>query len=258
MTSHDPAPEAADLLWQAWRTGNTMPALPESVRPRDRAAAMAIQRGVTERAGASVGWKVGATSPASQALLGVDGPLLGAVHERFLLSGEEPMSLTGQRMRVAEPEFAFVLASDVDGPTTAQGILAYVGALHLAIEVPDSRYDSFDGVDGRQILADGTCSGSFLLGPRVDGWQNVDVIGQRVVLHVNGEQVSEGSGATVLGDPRASLHWLACELPQYGLSLRAGDVVTTGTAAPPAAVAPGDSVVAEFPGLGSVELGFVE
>lgn len=257
MTSNDPAPDAADLLWHAWRTGSTMPALPEPVRPRDRATAMAIQRGVTERAGATVGWKVGATSPASQALLGVDGPLAGAMHERFLLSDDEPMSLTGQRMRVAEPEFAFVLAEDVDEPATVQDVLACVDTMHLAIEVPDSRYDSFDGVDGRQILADGACSGSFLLGPRVDGWHNVDVIGQRVALHVNDEQVSEGSGATVLGDPRASLHWLACELPQYGLSLSAGEIVTTGTAAPPAAVAPGDSVVAEFPGLGSVELEFV-
>lgn len=258
MTSDSRMTEAAELLWQAWQSGNTLSALPEPVRPRDNADAMAIQREVTERAGATVGWKVGATSPASQALLGVDGPLAGAVHERFVLSGEEPMSLTGQRMRVAEPEFAFVLGEDVDEHATMQQVLARVDALHLAIEVPDSRYASFDGVDGRQILADGACSGSFLLGPRVDGWQNVDVIGQRVVLHVNGEQVAEGSGATVLGDPRASLHWLACELPRYGLSLRAGDIVTTGTAAPPAPVSPGDSVAAEFPGLGSVELGFVE
>lgn len=236
-----------------------MQALPPDLRPRDDQQAMAIQRAVTAHAGAAMGWKIGATSAASQALLGVDGPLAGAMHERFRLTAGDAMSLTGQTMRVAEPEFAFRMAADVDHPApTLDAVLAAAGPMHVAIEVPDSRYDAFAGVDGRQILADGACSGSFLLGPGIDDWRNLDLAAQTVLLHVNGDQVSEGSGAAVLGDPRESLHWLACELPRFGLSLRAGDIVTTGTAAPPAPVSPGDTVLAEFPGLANVELRFAE
>lgn len=236
-----------------------MAALPSALRPRDEQQAMAIQRATTRSIGTAFGWKIGATSPASQALLGVEGPLAGAMHERFRYEDGVSISLAGQRMRVAEPEFAFRMAADVDGDSPGvEDVLDAVGAMHVAIEVPDSRYDAFDGVDGLQILADGACTGSFLLGPRVDGWQGLDLAAQPVAVHVNGEHVADGSGANVLGDPRTSLHWLARELPRFGLSLRAGDVVTTGTAAPPPPVTPGDSVVAEFPGLGSVSARFTE
>ncbi|MGH3359368.1 MAG: 2-keto-4-pentenoate hydratase [Nocardioidaceae bacterium] len=258
MTSTDPISEAADLLWNTWQAGTTVAALPADIRPQDQQQAMAIQRSVSGRIGATFGWKVGATAPASQAFLGVDAPLAGALHERFRLEDGEPMSLSGQLMRLAEPEFAFRMATDVDGSASLDDVIAAVDSMHLAIEVPDSRYDSFDGVDGLQILADGVCTGSFLLGPGIDGWADLDLADQAVALHVNGDHVADGSGATVLGDPRKSLHWLASELPRFGLALRAGDIVTTGTAAPPAPVAPGDTVVAEFPGLGSVAMSFTE
>ena len=46
-------------------------------------------------------------------------------------------------------------------------------------------------------------------------------------------QTYVGHGKNVLGDPRVALAWLANELRALGITLRAGEVVTTGTCHPP-------------------------
>jgi len=75
---------------------------------------------------------------------------------------------------------------------------------------------------------------------------------------VNGEATLTGSAAKVLGHPLAALAWLANELPARGLSLRAGEFVTTWVTTDeiyPAEA--GDRLTAEFAGLGSVRLDIV-
>jgi len=65
-----------------------------------------------------------------------------------------------------------------------------------------------------------------------------------------------GSGAAVLGDPRAALTWLANELSAQGTSLAAGQVVTTGTCTIPLPIAPGDEIVSDMGLLGRVSMRF--
>jgi 2-keto-4-pentenoate hydratase len=52
------------------------------------------------------------------------------------------------------------------------------------------------------------------------------------------------------------LTWLANELRQLGVTLRAGEVVTTGTCHPPLPIQPGDTCAVDFGVLGSVSVGF--
>jgi 2-keto-4-pentenoate hydratase len=59
-----------------------------------------------------------------------------------------------------------------------------------------------------------------------------------------------GHGRNVLGDPRVALAWLANELRQLGVMLKAGEVVTTGTCHPP----PGDMFAADFGAFGKVSV----
>jgi len=56
----------------------------------------------------------------------------------------------------------------------------------------------------------------------------------------------------VLGDPRLALAWLANELRQLGVTLRAGEIVTTGTCHPPLPIQSGDRFEADFGVLGRV------
>jgi 2-keto-4-pentenoate hydratase len=70
---------------------------------------------------------------------------------------------------------------------------------------------------------------------------------------VVGKLARDGVGSNVLGDPRVALTWLANELSSLGITLRAGQVVTTGTCLVPLEIAPGDHVRMDFGALGRVE-----
>ena len=125
------------------------------------------------------GWKIAATSDGGQRHIGVDGPLAGRLlAERVLKPGEAP-SLEGNHMAVAEPEFAFRMGrklSPRERPYDRDEVLTAVEALHLAIELPSSRFADFVSVGAAQLIADNACAHQFLLGPIVDdAWRGVDL-----------------------------------------------------------------------------------
>ena len=45
--------------------------------------------------------------------------------------------------------------------------MAAVAALHLGIEIPNSRYLDFTAVGAPQLIADNACADQFVLGPEV-------------------------------------------------------------------------------------------
>lgn len=251
----EPSTRAADTIWAAWTGGYQLAELPEQVRPADAPAGWAVQRALAELAGPSYGYKIAATSAAGQAHIGVSGPLPGLLFDRFRREPGAVLPSTGH-MGVVEAEFAFQLARDVPAGADADQVLDAVGALHLAIEVPDSRFEHFERAGEAQLLADVACAGWFALGPEVPGWRALGLAEAATRLHVNGAEAATGSGAAVLGDPRTALVWLAGQLERFGTGLRAGDVVTTGTTTAPPAISPGDAVRADFGPLGGLELSF--
>ena len=133
--------------------------------------------------------------------------------------------------------------------------MAVVG-LHLAIEVPDARFEQFATVGPAQIAADDAFAGWFVLGPEVVDWPGIDLPRQRVRMMRNDTVAGEGHGADALGDPRIALTWLANERSKRGAGLKAAEIVTTGTCVTPVAIASGDRLIADFPGLGQVSVGF--
>jgi 2-keto-4-pentenoate hydratase len=80
----------------------------------------------------------------------------------------------------------------------------------------------------------------------------VDLIEHRVIAAAVGTVAHEGQGANVLGDPRQALAWLVNELSGHGITLKAGEVVTTGTCLIPLPIAPGTHIVADFGRFGVV------
>ncbi len=241
------AGEVADRIWAAWRSGERIAALDGG--PRDASEGMAAQDALRALVGESYGWKIAATSAAGQAHVDVPGPLPGPLFDRFRYAPGDRLPSHDLHMRVAEAEFAFRMGADV-GP--GDDVLAAVAALHLAVELPDSRFTHFAAVGGPALLADAACASRFVLGPEVPGWRGLDLSTTRTHLWINGERAASGSGGAVLGDPRTALAWLGAELPRFGHRLRAGDVVTTGTTTPPPTIGPGDEIRAVFDGLGEV------
>jgi 2-keto-4-pentenoate hydratase len=82
-----------------------------------------------------------------------------------------------------------------------------------------------------------------------------DLVEERPVITLRGQRYV-GHGKNVLGDPRIALAWLANELRELGVTLRAGEVVTTGTCHPPLPIQSGDVFAADFGVLGKVSVGF--
>ena len=259
---------AADVLWEHWQQGRRMTALPETLRPRTREEGYAIQAALEMRSAVPLfGWKIAATSKAGQLHINVDGPLAGRLlRERVFAPGAE-VPLGANHMRVAEAEFAFTMGRDLaprQRPYQVDEVLAAVATLHPAIEIPDSRFDDFTLVGAAQLIADNACAHYFVLGPETTAdWRSLDLVEHAVTGTVwqdrsggpSGPPVRvHGKGGNVLGDPRIALAWLANELSSLGVTLRTGEVVTTGTCIVPPAIAPGDRFEADFGVLGCIDV----
>ena len=255
------AETAAKAIWANLTNGTRMDALPAGAMPGNRSDGYAVQQALMRVSGYKrYGWKIAATSSAGQTHIGVDGPIAGSLyHERVMALGT-PVPLKGISMCVAEAEFAFRMARDLpprSSPYTISEVMPAVEGLYPAIEIPDSRFTHFTQVGAAQLIADNACGSLFVLGEKSRAtWRDINLAGHKVKAFRNGSLAGEGSGANVLGDPRIALTWLANELITYGLCLRAGDVVTTGTCVVPFAIAPGDKIKADFDELGDISVSF--
>ena len=203
--------------------------------------------------------QIAATSEAGQKHINVDGPMAGRILAETVIPDGGTASMAGNEMRVAEPEFAFRMRVDLPArttPYTVQQVLDAVDTLHPAIEIPDSRFENFVSAGAAQIIADNACAHLFVLGsPTSADWRSLDLVEERPVVSLRGQQFI-GHGKNVLGDPRVALTWLANELRQLGVTLKAGRIVTTGTCHPPLPIQSGDFCVVDFGSLGRVSVGF--
>jgi len=250
---------ASQLILDSWQSGVKIPALNKEIRPQNRLDGYGIQARVESLSSRPlVGWKIAATSAAGQAHIGLDGPIAGRLLAERQFEANQPCSLASNKMLVAEAEFAFKMARDLvprDAPYTLEEVLAAVGAMHLSIEVPDSRFEDFAAVGADQLIADNACAHDFYLGGPCDNWRDVD-LSVHAVTGKTATQTKNGTGANVLGDPRIALTWLANELSQLSIPLQAGQFVMTGTSTDPVPIKPGDNFTADFGSFGRVSVQF--
>jgi 2-keto-4-pentenoate hydratase len=251
---------ASRTLQNHWRAGTKFDGLDAAQRPRTREEGYAIQAEIAHTSGTRLfGWKIAATSEAGQKHINVPGPMAGRILQETLIEDGGAAPMTGNEMRVAEPEFAFRMRVDLPPRPSAYSVaevLDAVDTLHPAIEIPDSRFADFVDAGEAQIIADNACAHLFVLGQATTAnWRAMDLVEERPVITLRGEKFI-GHGKNVLGDPRVALAWLANELRGLGLTLRAGEVVTTGTCHPPLPIQSGDRMAADFGALGKVAVGF--
>lgn len=196
--------QAAQVIWELWQSGQTRQALPETCKPLTTLQGYQAQAQLPMVSGrAVVGWKIAATSSNGQAHINVSSPLAGRLLSGQVFESGANVPSKGNRMRVAEPEFAFTMGQDLAPQTTPyslEQVMAAVATLHPAIEVPDSRLDPFTQAGEAQLLADNACARHFVLGsPAPEGWQNSDLSQHAVQARVlQGEHIRysrTGSGA---------------------------------------------------------------
>jgi 2-keto-4-pentenoate hydratase len=222
--------------------------------------AYAVQSLQVERwvsAGARVrGHKVGLTSRAMQQMFGVSQPDYGHLLDTMFLPPGAPTAISRFLQVRVEPEIAFVLSRDLRGPgvTTADALQSVDFAV-AALELIDSRIRDWQ-ITLADTIADNASSGAVVLGSRPLRMDQIDLRLAGCNLSRNGELVATGAGGAVLGDPVNALVWLANTLGRLGVTLEAGEVVLPGSCTPAIAVSAGDTVRADFAGLGSVSVSF--
>ncbi len=261
---HAAIKQANDLLFNTWMKGDVIEALPSACTPSSRAEGYAIQALTAEHSTKPLyGWKIAATSIAGQKHIGVDGPMGGRLIAERVVAEGSALSLQGNRMRVAECEFAFKMKHTLIPRIAAYSVkevMDAVASLHPAIEIPDSRYAAFEKVGAPQLIADSACAHWFMLGKAsTANWRSMNLATHAVTASVTNQGAMKhhhGTGANVLGDPCIALTWLVNELSQLGLALEAGQVVTTGTCIVPIAIKPGDDVRVSFGAIGEIEARF--
>lgn len=256
------AKAAASTLHDALKRGGVIERLPADCRPYFDRQGYEIQQQLEAFSDHPLfGWKIAATSAAGQAHIGIDGPIAGRIFAETVFHDGDAIPFGANRMAVAEAEFAFRLGRDIEPseePYMLSEVMDAVEDLHLAIETPDSRFKEFATVGGEQLIADNACAYNFILGPKApEIWRDLDLAAHATTLRVTGLPDAPGRGANVLDDPRIALTWLVHQLNDLGITLKAGQIVTTGTTTVPMPIKPGDTVVGDFGILGQVSCSFM-
>lgn len=204
-----------------------------------------------------IGKKIGVTSKAVQNMLGVHQPDFGYLTDRMVTPTGEAMPISSELIQPrAEGEIAFILKQDLTGPgVTNADVLRATECVMPCFEVVDSRIENWQ-IKIQDTVADNASCGMFVLGDQAVDPRTVDLSVCGMVMEKNGEVVSTGAGAAALGSPVNCVAWLANTLGEFGISLKAGEVILSGSLVPLCPVEAGDHVSLTVGGMGTASLKF--
>ena len=199
------SPDIAQQLWDARQTGRPVHA-DRLGAISDHAAAYALQTAMTTLSGAAVvGWKLGATSAASQKALGLSGPFYGPLLAPFCFDPDAAVPGVASFGPGGEGEIAMVIGQDLaprDAPYSEDDVAAAVAAVCPALEIAGTRLvGGVLNADPRHLIADDAANAAFIAGTPVAQWRDLDLVHQTVTLTINGTVKGQGTGADVLGSP---------------------------------------------------------
>ncbi|MEV0031946.1 fumarylacetoacetate hydrolase family protein [Nocardia sp. NPDC050793] len=243
---------------------NRQPCTPvrDLIGSADVGAAYAVQARLTAGRladGATiVGRKIGLTSPAVQAQLGVDRPDFGVLFADMEISQGQVVEMGRLLQPKVEAEIAFILDRDLDnGSLDIESVRRAVAYAAPALEIVDSRIAGWD-ITFADTVADNASSGLFVIGAERRTLNEFQPVAVTMSMRIDGREVSTGIGSACLGDPLEALRWLAVTARDLGDPLRAGQVILSGALGPMASVVAGNHVTAEIVGLGVVQARFAD
>lgn len=203
-----------------------------------------------------VGAKIGLTSVVMQQLFNVYEPDYGYIMDDMVVMENEPVKMSEHFVPRVEAEIAFLLKKPLEGPgISVADVLRATEGIMPCLEIIDTRYEA-GTMKVEDSIADIASIGKVVLGGALTSAKEIDLRYTGLVFEKNGEIISTAAGAAVLGHPAASVAWLANKLASYGVSLRKGDLIISGSLIAACSVEAGDAVRATFDRLGSVSARF--
>jgi len=250
----------AASLWEARNTRHPIQPIAQGIPGFDTAAAYAVQQINTRRRLAEgqrlVGRKIGLTSPAVQAQLGVSEPDYGMLWDVDEVSGDPAVRTAGLIQPRIEAEIAFVLDKPLTTPEpTIAEVAAAVGYGVAAAEIVDSAIADWR-ISLADTVADNASGAKFALGRDRRKLSGLDLHLGGMEMRLNGRQVSVGVGAACLGNPLNAACWLARKMVEVGQPLQAGDILLTGALGPMVNAAAGDDFTLYVQGFEPLRVAF--
>ncbi len=204
-----------------------------------------------------IGKKIGVTGQVVMDLLKVDQPDFGHLTSAMLREDGAAIATNELIAPKAEGEIAFILKHELAGPgVTVADVLRATEYVMPCFEIVDSRIRDWK-IQIQDTVADNASSCLYVLGGRPVKPDAVDLPQVGMVFYKNGEIMNTGVGAAALGDPAACVAWLANKLFEFGISLKAGEVILSGSLGAMVAVKAGDNLRMSIGGIGSAGVRFI-
>jgi len=249
--------EFARNLWQAYKDRKSMEPLTNKRDDLTIDDAYQIQLLTVEMAKKDgrkvVGKKIGLTSKAMQEQFGIDTPDYGHVYDNMMYDQHEKQDINVFYKPKIETEIAFILKEDIQGPgvTLSDVIMATEGVMPC-FEIIDSRITNWN-IEIVDSISDNASAAGVILGDRMYSLSEVSINNMGMVLYKNGERIYTASSAAVMGNPAMAVVWLANKLGEYGVGLKKGEIILSGSLAPAYDFKENDYFIAEFDGIGKVQ-----
>jgi len=203
----------------------------------------------------SIGWKVGFGAPLSMEKLRLERPLVGFLTDKVLLTSACSVSITGWTKPAMEPEVAFYMGKDLYAGADLETTRNAIAALGPAIEIADVH---FVPEDVEEILEDNIFNRHVILGRADPSRAGGQLAGLTGTISYNEKQFDPIVDLqTLTGDMIELIRHVANSLSMFGETLRAGDVIITGSILPPLSVIAKDSVSYRLEPIDSLSVNFV-
>ncbi len=205
------------------------------------------------------GYKVGLTSQALQQALRASEPDYGPLFDDMFHASGTDIPIGNFLAPRVEVELAFVLAQPLRGPgVTVADVLRATEYVTPAFEIIDARIEQLDRETQQprklvDVISDLGAAAGVVLGGVRRRPDELDLRWTGAILSRNETVEETGLGASVLGNPAASIAWLA----NAGVCLEAGQVLLAGSFTRPVAAARGDVLRADYGPLGTVSIRFL-
>jgi 2-oxo-hept-3-ene-1,7-dioate hydratase len=258
---------AASLLYDAERKRVQIKPLTMSSPEMDLDDAYAIQKAWVDRKiedGRKVtGYKIGLTSRAMQMAMNIDTPDFGVLLDDMAFpSGGNIRAADFTDPRI-EVEFAFVLKEPLFGDAvTLDEVVAATDYVVPALELIAARSYRVDPDTGYtrtvfDTIADNAANAGYILGDQKVKPTEIDLPWAGAMLYLNGGIEETGLAGGVMGHPAHGIRWVCKRFAPHGIGLEPGQIVLAGSFTRPVAVRAGDTVLADYGALGTIEVDFV-
>jgi len=202
-----------------------------------------------------VGYKIAMTSPETMALANAREPAYGVLTRSMVLASPAIIALSDLYQPRLEAELVFLIDADLP-PAAGPDEIVRAARVAAGLEIPSARYrDWFGRMPIPDLVSDDTAAGRLVVAGGAVPADGLALDRIEMRLRHEGREVQHGLSSVVLGSPILAVAWLTRALAARGRSLRAGELVSSGTFGLPLPAASG-RWEAGFSGIGSASAVF--